>query len=133
MALDHELTRRRLMALGLAAAAASTRTPMSALAAARGPRTASVVLRLPYARRIGPIAVPGGLELAGLRWPGRAPMHGELRARSRGGRWTPWLPLHAGGDHAPHRPPAATGTDPGWTGLADAVELRPSRPLSRLA
>src|SRR3954469_12272725 len=93
-----DFTRRDLMALGLAAAAGVRGAP--ALAAG-SPRSASVVLRLPYARRIGPVRVPGGLELAGLRWPGRAHLHGELRARRRGGRWTPWLPLHAGADHAP--------------------------------
>src|SRR4051794_41902018 len=92
------VTRRHLMALGLAAAAGVRAAPALAAGA---PRSASVVLRLPYARRIGPVRVPGGLELAGLRWPGRAHLHGELRARRRGGRWTPGLPLHAGGDHAP--------------------------------
>jgi hypothetical protein len=127
---EHEITRRRLMALGLAAAAGARATP--ALAAA-GPRSASVVVRLPYVRRIGPVAIPGGLELAGLRWPGQAHLHGELRARRRGGRWTPWLPLHSGGDHAPDDAPAAHGTDPVWTGRADEVELRLSRPLHGLA
>src|SRR5437764_4729517 len=127
---EHEITRRRLVALGLAAAAGARAAP--ALAAA-GPRSASVVVGLPYARRIGPVAVPGGLELAGLRWPGRAHLHGELRARRRGARWTPWLPLHSGGDHAPDHAPAAHGTDPVWTGRADEVELRLSRPVHGLA
>src|SRR3954452_22875684 len=127
---EHEITRRRLMALGLAAAAGARVAPALA---ADAPRSASVVLRLPYARRIGPVAVPGGLELAGLRCPGRAHVHGELRARRRGGRWTPWLPLHSGGDHAPDDAPAAHGTDPVWTGRADEVELRLSRALHGLA
>ena len=124
-----DLTRRQLMALGLAASAGVRVAP--ALAAG-SPRSASVVLRLPYARRIGPVRVPGGLELAGLRWPGRAHLHGELRAGRRGGRWTPWLPLHAGDDHAPDGG-ANGGTDPVWTGRADEVELRLSRPLHGLA
>src|SRR4051795_6108750 len=126
---EHEITRRRLLALGLAAAAGARAA--SALAA-DGPRSASVVVRLPCARRIGPVAVPGGLELAGLRWPGRADLHGELRARRRGGRWTPWLPLHSGGDHAPDGGTNG-GTDPVWTGRADEVELRLSRALHGLA
>src|SRR2546423_4077643 len=122
MSRDHQLTRRRLMALGLAAAAGA-RTLEASAAVAR-PRSASVVVPLPYARRIGPLRVPGGLELAGLRWPGRAHLHAELRARRGGGRWTPWLPLHAAGDHGPDGATSAPGTDPVWTGLADAVEVR---------
>src|SRR4051794_39823226 len=126
---EHEITRRRLMALGLAAAAGARVAPALA---ADGPRSASVVVRLPSARRIGPVAIPGGLELAGLRWPGRAHIHGELRARRRGGPWTPWLALHSGGDHAPDDAPAAHGTDPVWTGRAAEVELRLSRALHGL-
>src|SRR3954453_19945342 len=97
--LDHltiTVTRRHLMALGLAAAAGGRAAP--ALAAG-SPPSASVVLRLPYARRIGPVRVPGGLELAGLRWPGPAHLHGELRARRRGG-----------GGAAPRPPPPGRAT-----------------------
>src|SRR4051812_19866606 len=130
MTLDHEFTRRRVMALGLAAAAGARAAP--ALAAPARPRSALVVVRLPYARRIGPVRVAGGLELAGLRWPGRAHLHGELRARRRDGRWTPWLPLHAAGDHGPDGRRAAGGTDPIWTGRATEVEVRLSRPLHGL-
>ncbi|HEY3018658.1 MAG TPA: N-acetylmuramoyl-L-alanine amidase, partial [Solirubrobacteraceae bacterium] len=89
-------------------------------------------VRLPRARRIGPVRVPGGLELAGLRWPGAAHVHGELRARRRGGRWTPWLPLHGAGDHGPDGDAPLGGTDPVWTGRADEVELRLSRALHGL-
>src|SRR3954462_13860376 len=99
---EHEITRRRLMALGLAAAAGARVAPALA---ADGPRSASVGVRLPSARHIGPVAIPGGLELAGLRWPGRAHVHGELRARRRGGRWTPWPGRRpAGGPPPPPRP-----------------------------
>src|SRR5437868_13417601 len=121
MPLDDQLTRRRLMALGLAAAAGARVAP--ALAAS-GPRSASFKMRLPYARRVGPLDVPGGLDLAGLRWPGRAHLHAELRARRPDGRWTPWLPLPHG--HA------SGGTDPVWTGPAHAVELRLPRPMHGL-
>src|SRR5437763_10757105 len=120
MPLDDQLTRRRLMALGLAAAAGVRAAP----ALATTPRSASLTVRLPYARRIGPLRIPGGLELAGLRWLGHAHVHAHLRARRPGGRWTPWLPLPHG--HA------AGGTDPVWTGSADAVELRLSRPVAGL-
>src|SRR5439155_4075090 len=73
---DHELTRRRLIALGLATAAGARSLAggaAPALAAAGSPRSASVVVRLPYARRVGPVALPGGPELAGLRRPAQAP------------------------------------------------------------
>ena len=133
---DHELTRRRLIALGLATAAGARSLAggaAPALAAAGSPRSASVVVRLPYARRVGPVRVPGGLELAGLRWPGKAHLHGELRARRRGEPWTPWLPLHGAGDHAPDGDAPGGGTDPVWTGRADEVELRLSRAVHGLA
>src|SRR4051794_41907322 len=107
------VTRRHLMALGLAAAAGVRAAPALAAGA---PRSASVVLRLPYARRIGPVRVPGGLELAGLRWPGHAHLHGELRARRRGRRGQPWGPRHAGRDPRPaagvHRRPRPPGARP---------------------
>src|SRR3954453_9814055 len=130
--LDHltiTVTRRHLMALGLAAAAGGRAAP--ALAAG-SPPSASVVLRLPYARRIGPVRVPGGLELAGLRWPGAAHAHAELRTRTGPrGRWSPWMGLPAGHDHGPDGG-HAHGTDPVWTGPAGEVELRLSRPVAGL-
>ena len=47
-----------------------------------------------------------------------------MRARRRGGRWTPWLPLHRAGDHAPDGARAPAGTEPAYTGAADVFQLR---------
>jgi hypothetical protein len=128
---DQDITRRRLLQLGALAAGAQALGPAATALGATGPRSASVAVRLPYARRIGPLHVPGGFELAGLRWPGAAHLHGELRARRRDGRWTPWLPLHPAGDHGPDGGHTG-GTDPIWTGRATDVELRLSRALHGL-
>src|SRR5947209_15062441 len=100
---DHlHLTRRRLLATGLLAAGARLLGPVGpALAAARGPSATTLALGLPYGRRLGPIHVPGGLELAGLRWPGHAHVGAQLRARRAGGAWTEWLALGHAHDHAP--------------------------------
>jgi hypothetical protein len=123
------LTRRRLLALGLAAAGTQALEPAAALAA---PRADTIAIRLPRGRRIGPIAVPGGLELAGLRWPGEQHVRAELRSRTgRRGRWSPWLPLPHAHDHGPDDG-VASGTDPVWTGPAREVELRLSRAVGGL-
>jgi hypothetical protein len=128
---DRDITRRRLLQLGALAAGAQALGPAATALGATGPRSASVLVRLPYGRRIGPMRVPGGFELAGLRWPGRAHLHGELRVLRADGRWTSWMPLHAAGDHAPDGG-GAGGTDPIWTGPATAFELRLSRALHGL-
>jgi N-acetylmuramoyl-L-alanine amidase len=130
------LTRRRLVGFGLlgAGAVALEAVPgaSSALAAASGPRATSAAIGLPSARRIGPIAVPGGFDLAGLRWSGAAHASIELRARRRSGRWTQWLPVGHAHDHGPDAVAPASATDPVWTGRAEEVELRLSRPLRGL-
>jgi hypothetical protein len=129
---DQDITRRRLLQMGALAVGAHALGPGATAMGATRPRSASVVVRLPYARRIGPVRVPGGLDLAGLRWPGAAHLHGEVRARRTGGRWTPWLPLHSAADHGPDGHRGAGGTDPVWTGRSSEVELRLSRPLHGL-
>jgi hypothetical protein len=134
--LDRDLTRRRLLGLGLATAGAVALEAVPGAAAlareAGGPRATAAALRLPRARRIGPIAVPGGLDLAGLRWRGAAHPRIQLRARRTGGRWSEWLPVGHGHDHGPEAMPAGGGTDPVWLGRRDEVELRVDRPLDGL-
>ena len=131
-----DLTRRRLLGLGLLGAGAIVveRVPFAAdaLAADGHLRARSAVLGLHDARRLGPIRVPGGFDLAGLKWSGRAQPHIELRARRKGGRWTEWLPMGHAHDHGPDATPANAATDPIWTGRADEVELRLSQRLRGL-
>jgi hypothetical protein len=125
MPMDHGVTRRRLLALGLAAAGSQVLEPAPALAKRRGPRADTVVLHLPRAKRIGPVHVPGGLDLAGLRWPGAHRVRAHIRGRTRRG-WTDWLPLGAPHGPAPH------GTDPVWLGRVRQIELRLDHPVHGL-
>jgi len=123
-----DLTRRKLLGLGLLGAGAVVieRVPFAAdaLAADGGLRARSAVFGLHDARRIGPIRVPGGFDLAGLKWAGHATPQIELRARRGRGPWTPWLPVGHAHDHGPDATPPNAATDPVWTGRADQVELR---------
>jgi len=123
-----DLTRRKLLGLGLLGAGAVVieRVPFAAdaFAADGGLRARSAVLGLHDAKRLGPIRVPGGFDLAGLKWAGRSTPQIELRARRRRGPWTPWLPVGHAHDHGPDATPANAATDPVWTGRADEVELR---------
>ncbi|MBX5441260.1 MAG: N-acetylmuramoyl-L-alanine amidase [Solirubrobacteraceae bacterium] len=131
-----DLTRRRLLGLGLLGAGAIVLEGLPgaerALAAATGPRAVSAAVGVGSGRRHGPIVVPGGFDLAGLRWDGDPRARIELRARRRGGRWSEWLPVHVAHDHGPDGAAPAPGTDPVWTGRADEVELRLDRSLRGL-
>ncbi|HEY8584368.1 MAG TPA: peptidoglycan recognition protein [Capillimicrobium sp.] len=127
-----DLTRRRLLGLGLAAAGTAALPGASALAAAGRPSARTAAIALPRARRIGPVRVPGGLDLAGLRWDGGGHPRVELRARRAGGRWTPWLPVGHAHDHGPDRVAPSSATDPVWVGRSDEVELRLERALPGL-
>jgi len=137
---EHDLTRRRLIGFGLLTAGAVwlEAVPSASGALARvkhrstHPTATSAAIGLPRATRIGPIDVPGGLDLAGLRWTGAAHPHIELRAQRASGRWTEWLPLAHAHDHGPDGGAPAAATDPVWTGRARAVALRLDRPVDGL-
>ena len=60
----------------------------------------------------------------GLRWKRGGHLDAQVRARRRGGSWSPWMPLHAAGDHAPDGARAPAGTEPAYTGAADVFQLR---------
>jgi hypothetical protein len=126
---DHALSRRRLLGLGLLTAGTVWLETMPGASQAlarvhRGPTATSAALGVPRARRIGPIDVPGGLDLAGLRWRGATPAR-DARVQVRAhGRWGRWVPLADAGDHGPDGAPGASGTDPVWTGAADQFQLR---------
>lgn len=69
------------------------------------------------------LRAPRRFDLVGLRWPGASPVDAQVRARRREGRWSGWLTLHAGGDHAPDGE-VRRATEPAWFGGADELQLR---------
>src|SRR4051812_24995676 len=116
-----DLTRRGL--LGRAAAASGALVAGSLLAPrpvfAGGDGESVFEVRVP--RGGGPVEVPRAFELLGVRTDGDTP-HVDARARGLDGRWSEWLPLHAGHD-------SSTLSDPVWTGPARAFELRSKHAL----
>ena len=63
------------------------------------------------------IRAPKRFDLVGLRWRGAGPVHAEIRTRTTGGTWSAWAAM--GDQHGGRR-----GTEPVWTGGADAFQLR---------
>ena len=132
------LTRRRALALGVAGGASGLLLragPLvgSGLAAGAAGRVRSAGLDLPVGAIPGGgaagrvIRTPAPFDLVGLRG---ANLHGagaELRVRPLGGRWSPWVPLGSGADHAPDVPRAAPASDPVWAGGAQELQLRARR------
>src|SRR6478609_8261840 len=126
--IHRRLNRREALGLGAAAAAAGALRPRSALAAG----TSLFELALPSEGahaaggwRVTPVLhAPRRFDLMGLRWKRGGRLEAEVRARRRGGSWSPWLPLHTAGDHAPDGADAPAGTEPAFTGAADLFQLR---------
>jgi hypothetical protein len=122
------LNRREALGLGAAAIAGGALRPRSALAAG----TSLFELALPDEgahaaggwRTTHVLAAPRRFDLMGLRWKRGSHLEAQVRARRRGGSWSPWLPLHAAGDHAPDGARAPAGTEPAYTGTADLFQLR---------
>ena len=122
------LNRREALGLGAAAIAGGALRPRAAFAAG----TSLFELALPDegARAAGGwrtthvLAAPRRFDLMGLRWKRGSHIEAQVRARRRGGSWSPWLPLHAAGDHAPDGARAPAGTEPAYTGTADLFQLR---------
>jgi hypothetical protein len=67
---------------------------------------------------------PRRFDLIGLRWADGSQADAQVRARPRGGAWTPWAGLHPTGDHGPDEGSPPAGTDPAFTGAADQFQLR---------
>jgi hypothetical protein len=62
--------------------------------------------------------------MLGLGWADGGRLEAQVRARRDRGAWTPWVPLHRAGDHAPDGARAIAGTEPAWTDSADVFQLR---------
>ena len=122
------LNRREALGLGAAAIAGGALRPRSAFAAG----TSLFELALPDEgahaaggwRTTHVLAAPRRFDLMGLRWKRGSHIEAQVRARRRGGSWSPWLPLHGAGDHAPDGARAPAGTEPAYTGTADLFQLR---------
>ena len=122
------LNRREALGLGAAAVAGGVLRPRSAFAA--GPSLFELALGDDGAHAAGGwrttrvLHAPRRFDLMGLRWKRGGRLEAQVRARTRGGSWSPWLPLHAAGDHAPDGGRAPAGTEPAYTGAADVFQLR---------
>jgi hypothetical protein len=118
------LTRRDALRLGAGAVAVSALrvSPAAAatfsLAIPDGGAHASAVWRTTPVLR-----APRRFDLVGLTWKSAA-IQAQVRARTRGGRWTAWFPLPAPAGHAPDGERAPSGTDPAFTGAADELQFR---------
>jgi hypothetical protein len=81
----------------------------------------------------GPLHAPRRFQLVGVEWTQPSAARLELRARASGGRWSSWVVASVVG-HGPDR--AAAGDqifgEAIWTGDADYVQLRASRPVRGL-
>ena len=81
------------------------------------------------AGRSSELAAPHQFTLAGVQWESPRSVLIELRARARGGAWSRWGVASTLG-HGPDKPVSdALIGEAVWTGSADYVELRSSRPL----
>jgi N-acetylmuramoyl-L-alanine amidase len=78
----------------------------------------------------GPIAAPRTFSLVGVEWSSPGHVHIQLRVRGRSGSWSPWAVASTLG-HGPDelRSGAPLIGEGIWTGPAENVELRSSRPL----
>jgi hypothetical protein len=136
------LTRRRALELGIGGAvAALAPRPLAAFASPSRDRIRDLTVPLAAELRHAAsgrssttirLRMPEPFDLIGLSWADREPLRAELRVREAG-RWEPWLPLGAAGEHAPDRAIGPNATMPVWVGGAEVVELRVSRLAEGLA
>jgi hypothetical protein len=117
------MTRRRTLAIALAAALTSllARGPSISFARAGHARSFSIKGRLGEI-----LKAPQRFDLVGLRGSGLETANLEIRTRALRGSWTKWMPIHAGGDHRPDGGTGKHASDPIWVDGARELELRGS-------
>jgi len=124
------LTRRALLG-GLAGAGAAGmlgKSVPAAAALAPGPSVFSQPVGT-VAGRSGELAARSPFTLAGVQWESPRSVLIELRVRRRDGAWSRWGVASTLG-HGPDKPVSdALIGEAVWTGRADYIELRSSRPL----
>ena len=120
------LNRREALGLGAAALAGGALRPSNALAGTslfeRAIDDAGAHVAGWRTTRV--LSAPRRFDMLGLRWARGGRLDAQVRARRRGGGWTPWMTLHRAGDHAPDGARAPSGTEPAYTGAADVFQLR---------
>ena len=130
------ITRRRALALGalagLGSLVAAPLRAVPALASRRTPKARGFGLTVTPADFAGSrtsrvLRAPRRFDLLGLRGSG----HMEVRVRTHGGTWSPWVPLAVHGDHAPDTGTGERASDPVWSGGSDEFQLRAQQPLRR--
>ncbi len=125
--MPYRQTRRQALGLGAAAFAAGLLRPGAAVAR---PSVFELDLALEGAsassgwRTTRVLRAPRRFDLVGLGWAEGSRAEAQVRARPRGGKWTPWAPLHVSGDHGPDGERVPAGTDPAFVGTADELQLR---------
>jgi hypothetical protein len=124
------LTRRQALRTGaLTALLGATRLPSPALAARPALFEADLSGELGGAHAAGwrttrVLRAPRRFDMVGLRWAEGSHAQAQVRARRRGGGWSPWMTLQVTGDHGPDEGRAPAGTDPAFTGTADEYQVR---------
>jgi hypothetical protein len=118
------LTRRDALRLGAGAVAVSALRVSPAEAASFSLALPAGGAHASSAWRTTPVLkAPRRFDLVGLTWK-RARIQAQVRARTKGGRWTAWFALPALDGHAPDGERAPSGTDPAFTGAADELQFR---------
>ncbi len=120
------LTRRDVLSGAAAVGVGAAIAPSAALAKGRASgRVFSVAVGRLAAGTSPAITAGRRFVLAGIQWTAPAAAQIELRARSSGGRWSPWAQASVRG-HEPDRPAAGPTQfgEPLWFGPADEVQLR---------
>jgi hypothetical protein len=128
------VTRRALLGGVAAAGAATLIRPATGLADALDHSRSVFSRSIGYlSGESGPILAPRRFMLAGVEWAEPAAARIELRAQAPGGRWSPWASASCvGHDPDGSRRGATLFGEPLWTGPADRVQLRSSRPVQGL-
>ncbi len=123
---SHSFTRRGALALGAVAGFGTlVRSPSASWAAGSDLESFSLPLPAGAVASHGGAVVPAPAPFDLIGLSGRiAGAHLQVRTRPRGGRWSPWLALNAGADHAPDGARRSAASDPIWTGRGDELQFR---------
>lgn len=124
------LTRRAVLAGAVGPGAASLLEPVARVSPsrrARGARSSAAWVGSLVGESVA-LQAPRRFELVGVEWMAPSVVPTELRARSRDGAWSRWVPASTLG-HGPDRVVAGRTLfgEAIWTGHADYVQLRATR------